>query len=211
VFRFTSESVSAISGVVLKGRKTGMEAVIRIVLTLSLVLLATCTIEAQQDTGIPQSPPAKIEGKFAIAHFDREDRTVVALAYQKVGGENSCGIWISAGYMYIGKPSGTPERVYIAFVRDSTDEPKVLKSDVERTLVLMLDGEPLTLGAMPSVKEVTTGYSLTSQGLLLPMPYQTFRKIATATKVDVKLGPLKFSLTDQNLQDLRDHLGRIKT
>ena len=78
-------------------------------------------------------------------------------------------------------------------------------------LVLTVDGEILSLGAMPSVKEVVTGYSLTTQGLLLPIPYETFRKIANAKKVDVKLGPLKFSLTDQNLQDFRDLLGRIKT
>jgi hypothetical protein len=170
---------------------------------VSLLLLAACTTWAQQDTGIPQSPPAKIEGKFAIAHFDREDRTVVALAHQKVGGDNSCAIWVSAGYMYVGKPD-LPERVYISFVRDSSDEPKFLKSPLERTLILILDGETLNLGPIPSVKEVTTGYSLVTQGLLLPIPRDAFKRIANAKKVDVQLGPLRFNLTDQNLQDLRD-------
>lgn len=64
---------------------------------------------------------------------------------------------------------------------------------------------------MKSVKEVTTGYSLMTQGLLVEMSVETFRKIASGSKVDVKLGPLHFSLTDQNLQDFRDLLARFKS
>jgi hypothetical protein len=181
----------------------------RIPLIVSFLLLAACPTWAQQDTGIPQSPPAKIEGKFVISRFDRDDRTVVALAHQKVGGDNSCGIWVSAGYAYIGKPLGTPDRVYISFVRDSTDEPRVLKSETERTLVMTLDGEAFKLGPMPVVKEVVTGYSLMTQGLMLGVPYEVFSKIANAKRVEVQLGPLRFNLTDRNVQDLRDLQARM--
>ena len=180
-----------------------MNAGIKIVIVASFALLFPQATAAQDSSSIPQSPPAKIEGKFSIVHFDREDRTVVALSHQKVAGENACAIWVTAGYIYIGKPA-FPERVYISFVRDSTDEPRMLKSEVERMLVLTVDGETLTLGAMPSVKEVVTGYTLMTQGLLLPIPYNTFSKIANAKKVLVQLGPLRFNLTAQNLQDFRD-------
>jgi len=179
------------------------KTVARSAVILTLILIAFTGAAAQVDRGIPQSPPAKIEGKFAIAHFDRDDRTVIALAHQKVGGESACGIWVTAGYLFVGKPT-VPERVFISFVRDSTDEPRLLKSEAERLLTLTLDGISLTLGPMPSVKEVVTGYSLMTQGLLLPIPYATFVKIANAKKVDVRLGPLSFSLTAQNLQDFRD-------
>jgi hypothetical protein len=166
---------------------------------------------AQENSGIIQSPPAKIEGKFAIVHFDRDDRTAIGLAHQKVGGENGCGIWVTAGYTYVGKQLAKPERVYISFVRDSTDEPKLLKSEKERLLILTVDGENVTLGPMPSVKEVVIGYSLVSQGLLLPISYEIFHKIANARNVAVKLGPLKFNLTDQNLKDFRELLRRMTT
>ena len=132
------------------------------------------------------------------------ERTVIALSHQKVGGEDACAIWLSAGFTYVGKLQGPPERVYISFVRDSADEPKLLKSETERTLQFILDGEPLKLGPMPSVKEVTTGHSLVTQGLMLNVPYETFKRITSAKKVDVNLGPLRFQLTSQNLQDLRD-------
>lgn len=174
----------------------------RSAIIVSLILFGSYTVTAQ-DSSIPQSPPAKVEGKFAIARFEQQDRTVVALAHQKVGGETACGIWVSAGYTYIGKPA-KPERVFISFVRDSSDEPRLLKSEAERMLILSVDGETLTLGAMPSVKEVVTGYSLMTQGLMLPIPYNTFTRIASAKKVDVRLGPLSFGLTTQNLQDFRD-------
>ena len=184
-----------------------MNTVMRIMLIGILMLLTTYPAQAQQDKGIVPSPPAKIEGKFAIADVGNE-RTVVALAHQKVGGENACAIWVSAGYMYSGL-KGPPERVYISFVRSSTDEPKLLKSEIDRQLVLMLDGEALKLGPMPSVKEVTTGYSLVTQGFLLHMPYETFRKITNAKKVVVNLGPLTFNLTERNLQDFRDLQARM--
>src|SRR2546425_11514919 len=122
----------------------------RIAIIASLILLGSGTVAAQVNSGIPQSPPAKIEGKFAISHSDRDDRTVVALAHQKVGGEKACAIWVSAGYAYVGKPL-LPDRVYISFVRDSTDKPRLLKSEPERMLTLIMDGETLTLGPMPSV------------------------------------------------------------
>jgi hypothetical protein len=161
-------------------------------------------------TGIPQSPPAKIEGKFAIAHVEDGDRTVIGLAHQKVGGEKSCAIWVTAGFTYTGKLTSPPERVHISFVRDSADEPTLLKSEADRLLVLSVDGETVRLGPMPSVKEVVTGYSLVTQGFLLPIPYETFSKIANAKRVGVKLGPLEFNLTDKNLQDFRDLQHRMK-
>lgn len=185
-----------------------MNPVIRLPLIAFLVLLPIYAALAQQEKGIVPSPPAKIEGRFVVSDLGNE-RTVVALAHQKVGGENACAIWVSAGYTYVGKARGIPERVYISFVRDSADEPKMLKSETERTLELILDGEALKLGPMSSVKEVTTGYSLATQGLMLRMPYETFMKISNAKKVNVYLGPLKFSLTDGNLQDFRDLTARM--
>jgi len=187
-----------------------MNPVVRIALIVFFLLLTTHPAEAQQDKGVVPSPPAKIEGKFAIADVGNE-RTAVALVYQKVGGENACAIWVGAGYTYIGKAQGSPERerVYISFMRHSTDEPKMLRSETERTLSLILDGEALNLGPMPSVKEVLIGYSLATQGLMLHMPYETFGKIANAKKVEVHLGPLTFNLTERNLQDFRDLQGRI--
>lgn len=186
-----------------------MKTLIRVAIaTIVMGTFGAIAAMAQQDTGVVQSPPAKIEGKFAIARFEADDRTVVALAHQKVGGEKICAVWVTAGYMYIGKPA-LPERVFISFVRDSTDEPRLLKSEAERTLALIVDGETLNLGPMQSVKEVVTGYSLMTQGLLLPLPYNTFTRIANATKVDVRLGPLSFNLSAQNLQDFRDLQQRI--
>lgn len=185
-----------------------MSTLARLLLLTGSGLLALATASGQTNSGIPQSPPATIEGKFAIAHF--EDRTVVALAHQKVGGEDVCSIWITAGFMYVGNQR-TPQRVFISFIRDSVDEPKILKSERERTLVLIVDGETLPLGPMPSVKEVVTGYSLMTQGLLLPIPYETFSKIANAKSVKVQLGPLRFSLTDRNLADFRDLQKRMKS
>ena len=180
---------------------------LRSIVTLATLLLVAPAVAVGQREAripIPESPPAKIEGKFAIARFDQDDRTTVTLAHQKAGGENACGIWVSAGYTFQGKPVTKPASVYISFVRDSADEPRMLKSETERTLKMTIDGEVVLLGVMRSVKEVITGYTLATQGLLLPLPYVTFRRIADAKKVEVQLGPLQFFLTETNLRDFRD-------
>lgn len=78
----------------------------------------------------------------------------------------------------------------------------------ERELTLALDAETLKLGPMNSVKEIFIGYSLYEQGLILPLSFEDFSKIANAKKVEVKLGPLAFRLT--NLSEFRDLLGRMK-
>ncbi len=173
-----------------------------------LLVLPAAQLAVAQDKGVVPSPPARFEGKFAIADLGN-DRTVVTLPHQRVSGENVCNVWVSGGYTFVGKPQGPPERVYISFTRVSTDEPKMLKSETERTLILSLDGETLNLGPMSSVKEVTAGYSLVTQGLMLHMPYETFKKFTHARKVGVTLGPLRFDLTEQNLQDFRDLLARM--
>jgi hypothetical protein len=182
----------------------------RIVMLLSVGLFTWSIAAAQRVGAVPQLP-TKIEGKFLIARIETENRTIVGLAHQKVGGENACAIWVTAGYGFEGDATARPPSFYLTFVRDSSDEPRYLKSEAERMLVLTIDGQALSFGAMKSVKEVTTGYSLMTQGLLVEMSVETFRKIASGSKVDVKLGPLHFSLTDQNLQDFRDLLARFKS
>jgi hypothetical protein len=187
-----------------------MKVLLSIVMITAVGLLASLSTFGQRPGAMAQLP-AKIEGKFSIAHIEGEDRTVVALAHQRVGGENSCAIWVTAGYVFEGQAKAATPTFFLSFVRDSSDEPRFLRSEAQRTLVLTINGEAISFGIMDSVKEVTTGYSLMTQGLVVSMPVETFRKVANARKVDVKLGPLKFSLTDQNLQDFRDLLDRMKT
>jgi hypothetical protein len=184
-----------------------MNSLARVFLLVVFAFMCASQSHAQTNTEIPQSPPATIEGKFAIVR--NADRTIVTLAHQKVGGDSACGLFVTAGYLYQGKLTEPPKRIWLSIVRDTADEPRLLKSPAERELTLTVDGEVLTLGAMPSVKEVLIGYSLMHQGLLIQLPFQTFSKIANAKKVDAKLGSIKFKLTDKNLTDFRDLVKRI--
>ena len=186
-----------------------MRTFTKTIFLITIIFMYASQSLAQKESGILQSPPATIEGKFSIARFEAEDRTVVALAHQKVGGETACGLFITAGYTYQGKLLAPPRNTWVSIVRDTTDEPKLLKSPAERELVLTVDGEVLNLGEMASVKEIVIGYSLMHQGLLLAVPSQTFVKIANAKRVEAKLGSIKFKLTDDNLKDFRDLVKRM--
>jgi hypothetical protein len=188
-----------------------MRNLIKAALLIALPLVCMERASAQAtDPQIPQLPPATIEGKFAVAHNEAKDQTVVALLHKPVGGDKSCGLYVTAAFLYYGKASFPPKLIMISFSRINTEEPRFLKQAGERELTLNVDGELMKLGSMNSVKEIVIGYSLFEQGLMLPLPYETFIKIAKAKKADAKIGPLSFKLSEDNLKDFRDLADRMK-
>jgi hypothetical protein len=161
-------------------------------------------------TDVPQSPPAKLDGKFAVAYNAASDQTVVSLLHRPVGGERACGIYTTTAFLHYGKTAFPPKLIMLSFTRITTEEPTTLRQPADRELTLDVDGETLKLGPMTQMKMTVVGYSLYEQGLVLPLPFETFSKVASAKRVEVKLGPLAFRLTDANLSDLRDLLNRMK-
>jgi hypothetical protein len=83
----------------------------------------------------------------------------------------------------------------------------------ERDLIVVADGERLTLGTMKLVnQDVNTSQlvDVMKEVLEVSLPYQTFQKIARAQVVEMKVGKTMFELGENNIAALRDLNNRVK-
>jgi len=84
----------------------------------------------------------------------------------------------------------------------------------QRDLTVVADGEVLRLGRMrlaAQAQGVSDSWSATDskETLEAQIPYQTFRKVAQATSVEVSVGRTAFQLRDKNLSALSDLNNRV--
>ena len=83
----------------------------------------------------------------------------------------------------------------------------------ERELFVVADGEQLKLGRMSLVTQNTDTNKLIdvmSEVLEVSLSYPTFKKIAAAETVEMKVGKSNFALKEKNLAALRDLNNRVK-
>lgn len=86
-------------------------------------------------------------------------------------------------------------------------------SPEERDLIVVADDEQLKLGRMSLVKQDVGTDRLVDvmrEVLEVSFPYQTFRKLAAAQNIEVKVGKTTFSLTPKNIAALREMNNRVK-
>ena len=77
----------------------------------------------------------------------------------------------------------------------------------ERELIVVVDDEQLKLGTMSFVKQdlgTVKTVDVMREVLEVSFPYETFKKLAAAQTVEVKVGKSTFSLSPKNIAALRD-------
>jgi len=197
--------------------------------SLSLLLLQTPNALTQNETPLPADPTAlpapllqvdhggKIETKYD--GFDHE--TVVPLQKMRVtcGGakgmqstlKDTC-VSLLASLHCPGQQLDYVRHARLQLIFETKDWTKRHPLD-ERDLIVVADGERLTLGRMKLVNQDLNTSQLIDvmkEVLEVSFPHQTFQKIARAQVVEVRVGRTTFELGEKNLAALRDLNNRVK-
>ncbi len=197
--------------------------------SLSLLLLQTPNALTQNETPLPADPTAlpapllqvdhggKIETKYD--GFDRE--MVVTLHKMRVTCRGAKGIQsalkdtcvsLLASLHCPGQQLDYVRHARLQLIFETKDWTKRHPLD-ERDLIVVADGERLTLGRMKLVNQDLNTSQLIDvmkEVLEVSFPHQTFQKIARAQVVEVKVGRTTFELGEKNLAALRDLNNRVK-
>jgi hypothetical protein len=165
----------------------------------------------------PVKHGGKIEAKYDGFSFE----TVVSLKKMNVtcGGargfkdarKDTC-IHVSASLHCPGRQLDYVRRATIR-VHFEADDWDARHPPEKRQLVVVADGETLRLGPMSLLSQGVDDGILdekSKETLEASVPYDTFRKIAQAQTVDVRVGDDTFALRDKNVAALRDLTGRVK-
>ena len=155
----------------------------------------------------PQIVTITRPGKIASYYNTTNDKTSVLLGFSDVGVESGCGLYISANASYPGKTVRSPTEVKLTIMRITPEEK--IKSAPLGDLTFTVDGQVMNLGLMETASQQTI-MDLRWETLQIPVPYESFVKIATAKIVEAKLGAAKFVLTDNNLNFMRQFASRLK-
>ena len=172
-------------------------------LTFAILVSFSFTLLGQSPQIVTITRPGKIASYYNVAN----DKTNVVLGFSDVGGESGCGLYISANASYPGKTVRSPTEVKLTIMRITPEEK--IKSAPLGDLTFTVDGQVMNLGLMETASQQTI-MDLRWETLQIPVPYESFVKIATAKIVEAKLGAAKFVLTDNNLNFMRQFASRLK-
>ncbi len=118
------------------------------------------------------------------------------------------GLYISANSSHPGKTTASPNAVNLVILRITPEER--IKSAPLRDLTFTADGHVMNLGLMETASQ-QTNMDLRLETLQTSVPYESFLKIANAKSVEGKLGSVKFMLTENNLNFMREFASRLKS
>jgi hypothetical protein len=177
-----------------------------ILLTTALGMLGVPVL-AQTQQG-PQIVSVTRPGKVATYYNAEKNSTTVVLGFSDVGGASPCGLYISANASHPGKTAASPNSVNFVILRITPEEK--IKSAPLRDLTFTADGQVISLGLMETGSQ-QSNMDLRFETLQISLPYESFVRIANAKKVEGKLGPSNFMLTENNLRFIREFVGRMKS
>jgi hypothetical protein len=179
----------------------------KMILTTAALCTLLIPVLAQTQTG-PHIVSVTRPGKVATYYNAEKNSTTVVLGFSDVGGESPCGLYISANASHPGKSAGSPNSVNLVILRITPEDR--IKSAPLRDLTFTADGQLMNLGLMETGSQ-QTNMDLRFETLQISMPYESFLRIASAKKVEGKLGPAKFTLAENNLSFVREFVGRMKS
>ena len=174
------------------------------IFSLLAVFAAVAPIHFAQS---PQTVPVMRPGKIASHYNAPQDKTTVVLGFSDVAGESSCGLYISANASHPGKTVISPADVTLTIMRITPEEK--IKAAPLRNLTVTADSVVMNLGVMETASQQTM-MDLRWETLQIVVPYLSFVKIANAKNVEAKLGLAKFTLTENNLNFMRQFASRLK-
>jgi len=133
------------------------------------------------------------------------DRFKNLTTVQVEAGQTLLGLYLGTGYLSSGCLPQKPEYFFLRF--DSSSRDWRFLEDSSRDLNLLVDGQPVRLGAMERIKDrinaSTYGVSV-NERLLMLVPYEQYIRIAQAKVIEVQLGGSEFRLNDKQIQAFRD-------
>lgn len=180
-------------------------------LKVSRVLLVVCALGFSVSAQSPPSPQvdtATSPGKIASYFNAEKNTTTVVLGFSDVGGESPCGLYFSVSGFHQGKTAAPANKINLVMMRITPEEK--IKSAPLRDLTFTFDNETMSLGLMETASQQSI-MDLRLETLQIAVPFDSFLKIANAKSVEAKLGLAKFTLTETNLNNLRQFVTRFKS
>ncbi len=178
---------------------------------LTLVLVACGATATPTPTPPPATPTLAIPAKRKFDHlytietkYDpfKDQTDVVLNPVVETIGKTPANLMVN--YLYPGKAPSIPDLVSITFVSKSTDWQFLKNHDV----ILLLDGQERLNPTTTHDGEVGKGYVLEFVSAVVTT--REFLQVANATKVQVQLFTTEFSLSDAQLEGLRDLASRMQ-
>lgn len=189
-----------------------------LLLQIMFLVLFACAASGHslQDGPPPPPPPApakpvRVVGKAKVYYFKNSDTSEVQTDQpiyeeRKDGKLDSLGL--KARFKVVGQKVTTPDRVTMDFMTQ-TYEPKFATPE-GRLLTIYVDGQRLGSSEMGVVKSIKWGGGNYTEWIAAAFDFDTFKKIAGASKVTMQLGTIKIELKDSELDGLRDMLKTIE-
>jgi hypothetical protein len=138
-----------------------------------------------------------------------KDRTTLRLRLVQISGENGKyrSLQMSPAFSYRGKELRTPE--IIDFELRTVVRGRL---DTDLYVLFVIDGEKVFLSSNRSaIKRPVPGRVWLGERLVFRMPYETFVKITKAKALEIRFDEVKFSLSDEHLQLLREFGNHIRS
>jgi hypothetical protein len=141
--------------------------------------------------------------------YDRsKDRTTVHLTPVQVSGEKDkyYSLHLAASFTYQGQVQSKPEAIDVEL--QSIVKARSLNTDLY--VVFIVDGETLFLSSNRSArKNPVPGRRWIGERLVFRTPYETFKRIANATTLKIKMDAVVFPVGNDHLAALRQFWRKI--
>jgi hypothetical protein len=147
--------------------------------------------------------------KIETTYDSSRDRTTVQLAPVQISGEKDKyhSLHMAPSFSFPGHELQRP--AIIEFELQTVVKARLLDSDLY--VVFIVDGETIFLSSNRSaVARPVPGRRWVGERLVFRMPYETFLKITTAKKFEIKFDGISFPVGEEQLQALRELARQIK-
>ena len=149
-----------------------------------------------------QRPVTKPQTVTREKYDPAKNETKIDVPSMAVFGEQLDGLRMFVSFSYPGRMMQTPPDV-ITLILASTSAFARYADDDQRNLTAWADAESLDLGKM-QLFYTYRGLGYVTEGMKVVMPNKTFKRLAAAEQVKMKLGWSEFQLRESHLHALRD-------
>ena len=164
---------------------------------ITLIILAVLLIPLAA-SGLSQNGP---QPQVLTSYDKSKDKTTVRLAPLKIsdGKAQYQSVHIAPSFSYPGQTLKRPEII------DFEVKTVTTKLKVDLYVVFLVDGETIFLSSNRwGVRRPVAGKRWVGERLVFRMPYETLVKIATAKTVEIKMDGVRFPLSEDGLEAIRE-------
>lgn len=185
-----------------------MKRYVMIVLAFSiLAAMAVAQDKPQDKIEISTNPPPpamslpiiKQVGKAQAMYNERTDKAIAQTVPLRAAGDGRNGISLRAEFEVVGKKIQKPTTVKLTLYSTAADR---AYAD-NRAVNILLDGQS-ALSDTAQFESGNTNGQVFLISVVQQISYDLFLKMLSAQKVEIKIGPTAFNLTENHLEALRD-------